>query len=166
MRSRSSIRVLHMGNLGNNAYREVKFLRRRGIEADLLVFSGELEGNTHPRHEDLQNYRGLPDWVKVEHELWGRRPDPKTRPVDWLEWRAQLPERVRRFLGGYDIVQAYCTTSIWVRRFMPEDGPALITFSTGSDLRELATLGRRRRARRLRQAYRYADLKLSTTSTR
>ena len=72
------LRVLHLGNIANNSYNNVKFLRRKGVEADVLIhdythimsapewedadFIGTVD-QFHPRW-DTVDLRGFarPDW--------------------------------------------------------------------------------------------------------
>lgn len=71
------MRILHVGNIANNAYNNAKFLRRKGIEADVLCYD-----YTHvmaqPEWEDAE-FEGQPDEHDPQWEKIGlgsfRRPD-------------------------------------------------------------------------------------------
>ncbi|MBI3180432.1 MAG: hypothetical protein HYZ27_12270, partial [Deltaproteobacteria bacterium] len=50
------MKVLHVGNIANNAYNNAKFLRRAGIDASVLVY-------------DYTHVMGQPEWEDAEfHE--------------------------------------------------------------------------------------------------
>lgn len=55
----ADVRILHVGNIANNAYNNAKFLRRKGVEADVLCYD-----YTHvmaqPEWEDAE-FDGQPD---------------------------------------------------------------------------------------------------------
>jgi glycosyltransferase involved in cell wall biosynthesis len=104
------LRVLHVGNIANNAYLNAKFLRRVGVEADALcdewhIFcqpeweDADLDGAFEPEEELAQQAaeRGWtqPDWV-FRLRTW----DPGFRHEPWLKERLlvlrDLPGLVRR----------------------------------------------------------------------
>ena len=62
------MRILHVGNIANNAYNNAKFLRRKGIEADVLCYN-----YTHimgqPEWEDAE-FEGQPDEFEPRWELF------------------------------------------------------------------------------------------------
>lgn len=110
------MRIIHIGNLGNLAYNIVKFLRRRGIEADLLVRKGD-EPTADPAFEDPKIVKNPPPWLVY----WKRR-----HPLSMV---GLVPKVLR-----YDIIQGYCGAPIYLQ-FIPKK---YIAYSMGSDMRELA----------------------------
>ncbi|HZS11868.1 MAG TPA: glycosyltransferase [Nitrospirales bacterium] len=79
------MRILHIGNIANNAYNNAKFLRRKGVDADVLCYDyrhimaqpewedATFQGDPDEFHPDwaaldLHDFR-RPDWFK-EAELW------------------------------------------------------------------------------------------------
>ncbi len=116
------MRILHIGNTGNLAYELVKFSRRAGLEADLLIREGS-EWTADPAREDPELRESRPPWLIY----WKRR-----TPLSML---GLLPK-----FRGYDVVQAYSGAPAYVQ-FL---GKPYIAYSTGYDLRTLAlqsTLG-------------------------
>lgn len=97
--SHSGLRVALLFNMNNNFFAMARYLRDRGIDADLLMFEGEFD-HFHPRCDAFDaDYMG---WV---HQLeWGG-------PHSYLKTK---PEKVRRDLQGYDVLigcglaPAYC----------------------------------------------------------
>lgn len=87
------MRVACIGNMNNNMFSLVRFLRRKGIAADLLRLSNEnLHGllHFHPRNDtfnsnDLQFVRDLE---------WG----------DASTFYSATPAQIRTDLGGYDVL--------------------------------------------------------------
>lgn len=71
------MKVLHVGNIANNAYNNAKFLRRKGIEADVLCYDyrhimAEPEWEDAEFDAEVDEYH--PDWSRVD--LHGfKRPD-------------------------------------------------------------------------------------------
>jgi glycosyltransferase involved in cell wall biosynthesis len=51
-RNKRKLRVLHIGNIANNAYLAAKFLRRAGVEADVLSY-------------DYYHVMGTPEWEEL-----------------------------------------------------------------------------------------------------
>lgn len=49
------MKIVHIGNIANNAYNNAKFLRRKGIEADVLCY-------------DYTHVMGQPEWEDAEFE--------------------------------------------------------------------------------------------------
>ncbi|MEK6526254.1 MAG: glycosyltransferase [Nitrospirota bacterium] len=101
------MRVLHVGNIANNAYNNAKFLRRKGIEADVLCYDyahimgqpewedAEFEGQPdefHPQWTaiDLGNFR-RPVWF-IQEELAPRVPG---RRKQWFKGQFRLERMVR-----------------------------------------------------------------------
>jgi glycosyltransferase involved in cell wall biosynthesis len=61
----SNVKVLHVGNIANNAYSNAKFLRRKGVEADVLCY-------------DYRHIMGQPEWEDAVFEG-----DPDEFEPDW-----------------------------------------------------------------------------------
>lgn len=71
------MRVLHVGNIANNAYNNVKFLRRKGVEADVLSYDYR-HIMSQPEWEDAV-FEGNPDefepeWQKFDLGAFQRPP--------------------------------------------------------------------------------------------
>ena len=111
------MRIIHIGNLANFPYRQVKALRRKGVDADLLI--PRIHNLTEdPRFEDPESFKfGFPSWIR----FWDNR-----HPLRKL--------RLMRILRQYDFLHAYTEFPIAA---MFSSKP-YIAQSTGSDLRELA----------------------------
>ena len=101
------MKILHVGNIANNAYNNAKFLRRKGVEADVLCYDythvmaqpewedakfQEQPDEFHPRWDqhDLQGFK-RPPWF-LQEELARRVPGPRTQ---WFKGHRRL-ERVFR----------------------------------------------------------------------
>src|SRR5437870_3319428 len=52
LRNGRKLRVLHVGNIANNAYLNAKFLRRAGVEADVLAYN-------------YYHVMGTPEWEEL-----------------------------------------------------------------------------------------------------
>ena len=77
------LRVLHIGNIANNAYVNAKIMRRYGVEADALVL-------------DYYHIMGCPEWEEgVIEKLEGTQSDP-----DWYLTKVGDFSRPRWFLQG------------------------------------------------------------------
>jgi hypothetical protein len=59
------LRILHIGNIANNAYNNAKIMRRIGIEADVLCM-------------DYYHIMGCPEWEDAELESF---PEDENRPI-------------------------------------------------------------------------------------
>jgi len=119
------LKILHIGNLVNNSYKMVKFLRLRGIDADLLLFPDQIGTNNDPAWEDEELKNQYPDWIRIMA--------PYSRRVRLADSIESIIKRYR-MVRGYDIIHAQCTSPITVQ-FL---GKPFIAHSLGSDLRELA----------------------------
>src|SRR5437867_7377719 len=101
------MKILHVGNIANNAYNNAKFLRRKGVEADVLCYDythvmaqpewedakfEEQPDEFHPRWDqyDLHGFK-RPHWF-LQEELARRVPGPRTQ---WFKGHRRL-ERVCR----------------------------------------------------------------------
>jgi glycosyltransferase involved in cell wall biosynthesis len=85
------VKILHVGNIANNAYNNAKFLRRKGVEADVLCYDythvmgqPEWEDAVFEGHPD----EFYPDWEALDLGSF-RRPS-------WFEQGVLFPRRPRR----------------------------------------------------------------------
>ena len=145
------MRVCLIGNLVGYAYTITKFLRARGVEADLLLSRHET-GIEAPQWED-RDLASIPAWIRSWDNL---------RALEWLA----PPENTRRYgphlalsslnlvrlLREYDAVLSFATLSI----YSSFSGRPYIACANGSDLRELAQENSIK-GRLMRRAYRKAD---------
>ena len=131
----TSLRIALVGNLANVAYQTCKFLRAKGVEADVYIGASELAHQTsNPNNLEPEIMSDPPEWIKIVPER-----------------RLGLVSRVIRFLGGpsfsyvsnrkllmtmreYDIIESFACQPLFVRNV----GRPYISYATGSDLRELA----------------------------
>lgn len=81
------MRVLHVGNIANNAYNNAKFLRRKGIEADVLCY-------------DYSHVMAQPEWEDAEfeeqpdeyHPEWDRIDLGGFRRPTWFNQASLFPQ--------------------------------------------------------------------------
>ncbi len=106
------MKVLHIGNIANVAFNNVKALRSLGFEADLLLKKNS-SGSSNPENEDQGILSNPPEWLKV----WPGSPASSLK----------LPLLAR----NYDLIQAYAGVPAYAQFF----GKPLLPFCTGSDLR-------------------------------
>src|SRR6186997_87415 len=107
---KQALRVLHVGNVANNAYLNAKLQRRAGIEADALcdewhVFAqpeweeADLAGVFEPE-EQLAPHAAAVGWTRPEWVLGLRYWDPDFSQEPWLRERlrvlAELPRLALR----------------------------------------------------------------------
>lgn len=116
------MKVLHIGNIANNAYNNAKFLRRKGIEAEALTYDYS-HVMSQPEWEDA-TFEGevdeyYPDWTCVdlngfqrpewfhyvdfqnEHRnpfAWRRK---YFRGQFWLEWKARQCKETVQMVARY-----------------------------------------------------------------
>lgn len=131
-------RIALVGNLANSAYRTCKFLRRKGVQADIYVDESELVYPTsNPENEDPGILENPPAWLKIIPKpslpvgMWNRRP---LRIAWWTLSRIgrKTPKHLLiRTLRRYDLVMSFCCKP-W---FVQEIGRPYISMATGSDLR-------------------------------
>lgn len=92
------MRVLHVGNVANNAYNNAKFLRRKGIEADVLCY-------------DYRHVMGQPEWEDAAFDGQPDEFDPDWNALDlggfqrpaWFiqeELATRVPGRRRQLFRG------------------------------------------------------------------
>lgn len=137
------MKVALIGNLVNMAYNITKFLRRRGIEADLLLSKSEI-GTSNPVWEDPELKEHWPEWIR----FW----DDYSR----LTWHGRLLASIPKVriltpifqLRKYDLIHSFCTASTYSQF----TGRPYIATATGSDLRELASENTKA-GRRMRRAF-------------
>lgn len=98
------LRVLHVGNIANNAFLNAKFMRKAGVEADVLCY-------------DYYHVMACPEWEEVDIRApYGDDYSPKfTRQVigDYRrpDWFIQAP-----LLLSAEIIEARYTQCNWLRR--------------------------------------------------
>ena len=64
------LRVLHVGNIANNAFLNAKFLRQAGVEADVLCY-------------DYYHVMGTPEWEELDlRRPYGDDFKPRFAPAD------------------------------------------------------------------------------------
>lgn len=97
------MKVLHIGNIANNAYNNAKFLRRKGIEADVLCYDyahimGQPEWEDAEFDAEVDEYH--PDWSRVD--LHGFKRPEWYRHIDLNEQnRKHFVGRRQRYRGQY-----------------------------------------------------------------
>jgi glycosyltransferase involved in cell wall biosynthesis len=150
------VRVLHVGNIANNAYLNAKLLRRAGVEADALCdewhifcqpewedadFDGAFE-----TQEELAGYAAAAGWTPPDWVLRFRTWDPDFTQESWLKERLlvlrDLPGLLRRRqqLGplyaslrpalGHDLrMYDLIMVSVWRRRLERQFGSLRALFA-------------------------------------
>ena len=116
------MRVLHVGNIANNAYLNAKLQRRVGVEADALCVEwhilcqpewedAELDGAYEPQ-EQLAHYAADAGWERPDWVLGFRTWDPDFKHEPWLKEHAlvvkDLPGqtlRRRRLEASYEALR-------------------------------------------------------------
>lgn len=93
------MKILHVGNIANNAYNNAKFLRRKGVHSDVLCY-----GYTHvmgqPEWEDAE-FEGQPDEF---HPQWDQLDLGGFRRPSWFmqdELLPRIPKRKKWFKGQF-----------------------------------------------------------------
>src|SRR3989338_3035343 len=72
---KKNFKILHVGNIANNAYLNSKFLRETGIKSDVLCY-------------DYYHIMGAPEWEDAEIKGdWGNDFDPDWSKVDLNNFR-------------------------------------------------------------------------------
>ncbi len=106
------MRVLHVGNIANNAYNNAKFLRRKGIEADVLCY-------------DYSHIMAQPEWEDAEFEGQPDENEPNWSDLDLGTFRRPPwfiqdtlgqpgPRRRQRFKGQFRLERAlFHRPSLW-----------------------------------------------------
>ena len=108
------MRILHVGNIANNAYNNAKFLRRKGIEADVLCYSYR-HIMAQPEWEDAE-FEGQPDEFHPQwdaHDLGGF-----SRPAWFLQAELGPSGRTRRqrFKGQFRLERLlFQQPNFWLR---------------------------------------------------
>lgn len=120
-----SLRVAHVGNITNKAYRQVKALRVKGVDAELfLPYVREVFED--PVSEDDNLKSGYPEWIR----FWDNRYKSTRYPYGKISL-------VNALRSNYDVIHAYTELSIFAMLSMKP----YVAEATGSDLRELAFTG-------------------------
>jgi len=111
------VRVLHVGNIANNAYNNAKFLRRKGIEADVLCY-------------DYTHIMGQPEWEDAEFEGDPDEFNPSWEQVDlkgfrrptWFIQEELAPcvpgRREQRFKGQFRLERLVRDPVRWLHVFL------------------------------------------------
>lgn len=130
------MRVALLGNLVGYAYNVTKFLRRRGVEADLFLSKFD-SGLADPSWEDTWVASERPDWIRYWDENLSvpqaRAIDPLTgrkRPFYLLRSATHLIPNLRR----YDVVVTFNVGAIYAMF----TGRPYIAHANGADITELA----------------------------
>jgi glycosyltransferase involved in cell wall biosynthesis len=94
------MRVLHLGNIANNAYNNAKILRSRGVDARVLVYDYD-HVMGHPEWEDAPIDVDLPErftgWTDID--LGGFE-----RPTWFQQVTLRPPKEAERFAGQHRLV--------------------------------------------------------------
>ncbi len=107
------MKILHVGNIANNAYNNAKFLRRKGIQADVLCYN-----YTH--------IMGQPEWEEAEFEGQPDEFHPNWEDFDlgtfrrpaWFIQDELFPQyrcRRQRFRGQFRLEALVKQPSLWAR---------------------------------------------------
>jgi len=120
-------------NTQNNFYIFTKFLRKKGIDASLVIESGSKVPEVHrPYWHDtwLKDPASSPEWLHyMEFPLF----IPYRHPLDYIAKQ----RRLLNFVRDYDIIACSGFTPIWIRWARKP----FIFFSFGADLDQLAVQG-------------------------
>jgi glycosyltransferase involved in cell wall biosynthesis len=108
------VRILHVGNIANNAYNNAKFLRRKGIEADVLCY-------------DYTHVMAQPEWEDAAFEAQPDEFHPEWDAMDlggfqrpaWFlqaELASGRPGRAQRFKGQFRLERLlFHQPALWMR---------------------------------------------------
>lgn len=141
------MKILHLGNLCNNAYKLARFQRALGVDARLRLEEEQIGTGDDPAWEDPALESGYPDWIEVR---------PATQPslLRRIGKVARLLTVGAPRITNVDILHAQCTAPIEAQFRAPE---RFVAHCLGSDLRELA-FSRSLYGFLIRRAYRRARL--------
>ncbi|MGA2785825.1 MAG: glycosyltransferase, partial [Candidatus Bathyarchaeia archaeon] len=118
------MKIVHVFNMNNDAYSIVKFMRKAGLEADLIIDKqdfgmtlpqwedGQFAEGTDPyalKQSDLTTFNLLPSWIKVWDQT-RRHGFPFSRSMN----RVDLFHLVRE----YDIIEAHVPFAVYAQ-FLP-----------------------------------------------
>jgi glycosyltransferase involved in cell wall biosynthesis len=150
-------RIALVGNLANVAYQTCKFLRRKGVEADVFVNQTELNRQTsNPENLDFGILENPPDWLKIVSRvsepvgIWTRLPQRKLRGAGLtILFKVRLLLKLRE----YDLIVSFCCAPWFIQKVRRP----YVSFATGSDLRELA-LENSPRGRHARSIFQHAQI--------
>jgi len=132
-------KIALVGNLANLAYEVCKFLRRQGVYADLFVYEHELAQRTsNPENHDPGVLRDNPPaWLKIVNANILPAPIraivPNAKAQRFAD-RVLSKRRLKTTLREYDLIASFCLAPWFVQSLHRP----YVSFSTGSDLRELA----------------------------
>lgn len=111
------MRILHVGNIANNAYNNAKFLRRKGVEADVLTY-------------DYFHIMGQPEWEDARFDFVLDEFNPQWNQVDlqgfqcpsWFfreELASHVPNRRKqRFRGQFRLERLARDPVRWLHAFL------------------------------------------------
>ena len=131
-------RIALVGNLANVAYQTCKFLRQRGVDADVFVYEADLASPpSNPDSQDPGVLRDPPDWLKTVRQF--ARPEGTWIHSPLKRLHSSAGNRISNLrlllmLREYDLIESFCCAPWFVRSV----GRPYVSFATGSDLRELA----------------------------
>lgn len=130
------MKIVHFFNINNNAYIIAKFLRRKGIEAEIIVDRGDFLHGMPSWEEEIDDDMSKGDRLNLEEQT-------KWTPPDWVKYVEKgkylgryglYSFKLIQMLREYDILHAYTMAPIWAQ-FV---GRPYVANSTGSDLDILA----------------------------
>lgn len=107
------MRILHVGNIANNAYNNAKFLRRKGVEADVLCYDYR-HIMAQPEWEDAA-FEGQPDEF---HPQWAQIDLGTFRRPAWFIQDELFPQvrcRKQWFRGQFRLERMLTQPSFWMR---------------------------------------------------
>ena len=101
------VRILHVGNIANNAYNNAKFLRRKGVEADVLCYDyTHVMANELWLLHRLQRYDEVVDVAqrapeRAQPHFWSgaaffEKARAEEKPEPRLGWLTRAEEELRR----------------------------------------------------------------------
>jgi glycosyltransferase involved in cell wall biosynthesis len=110
------LKILHVGNIANNAYNNAKFLRRKGVDADVLCYNySHVMGQ--PEWEDSE-FDGHPDEFHPEWESLDLR--GFQRP-GWFRQEVLFPQgkRCRQwFKGQFRLERIFRQSRVWTQAWL------------------------------------------------
>ena len=151
------MKIALIGNVANVAYQTCKFLRRKGVQADVFVNDVELQHvGTNPVSHDPDIFEQKPEWLIIKQMpkpgqgIWGQ---PGFRIIHKLPQHALYRYNLFKELRTYDLLESFNCAPFWIRYI----GKPYISFATGSDLREL-TKRDTKQGRKAREIFKHAEI--------
>ena len=158
------MRIALIGNLANVGYELTKFLRRKGIEADLFLYS-PTSGDANPQLIDPEIESIQPQWIRYydpPHQSGARLLYPLHKIWNYARFLLQNWQLTCK-LSKYDLVHSFTgrlSSGPFLSFYFEHGFKPYVATATGSDLREV-TLMRNRRGRRMRRHFQKAKLVFS-----